>query len=144
MKARIPHTLAILLLAGAAPLAYSQAGSKPLANFVDEPVASVSRADDLANAVAQALSADASLKNSKITVQPDEGGVILLTGATLTDAQRRKAAQIATTQAGEGKVVNALMTDEIVLYAPPPQESLEQPEQPASEPAEGVLSGTSS
>ena len=141
MKARIPHTLAVLLLAGAAPLAYSQSGSQPPASLADAPVASVARSDDMANSIAQALSADASLKNSKITVQLDDNAV-LLTGATSTDAQRRKAGQIATSQAGEGKVVNAIMTDEIVLYAPPPQESLELP---AAEPSpEGVLPGTSS
>jgi len=142
MKPRIRNTLAVLLLAGAAPFAYSQSGPQAPASLADEPIASVSRPDDVANSIAQALSADASLKNTKITVQPDDNGVFLLTGATSTDAQRRKAGQIATAQAGEGKVVNALMTDEILLYAPPPQESLEQ--QPEAEPAEPVLQGTSS
>ena len=126
MKPRIRNILAVLVVAGAAPLAYSQSGTQAPASLADEPIASVARPDDLANAIAQALSADASLKNSKITVQLDDNA-ILLTGATSTDAQRRKAGQIATAQAGEGKVVNALMTDEILLYAPPPQESLEQP-----------------
>ena len=126
MKPSIRNTLAVLLLAGAAPLAYSQSAPQAPASLADAPVASVARQDDLANSIAQALSADATLKNSKITVQLDDNA-ILLTGATSTDAQRRKAAQIATSQAGEGKVVNAIMTDEILLYAPPPQESLEQP-----------------
>jgi len=120
MKSRIPHTLTALLLAGAIPLAYAQ----PIApaGLVEEPVASVSRSDDVANAIAQELNADPSMKHSKVTVQPDEGG-ILLTGSTLTDAQSRRAVQVASAHAGEGKVSSGILSNEIVLWAPPPQES---------------------
>lgn len=115
MKSRIPHTLAALLVAATAPFAHSQIA--PPAGLVDEPVASVSRQDDVANAVAAALNADASLKHSKITVQPDEG-TILLTGSSLTEAQRMRATQIASQHAGEGKVVNTIAHDENVVAVP--------------------------
>jgi hypothetical protein len=120
MNPRIPHTLGALLLAGAVPFAYSQPA--PPAGLVEEPVASVSRSDETANAIAQELNADASLKSSKITVQPDENG-IFLSGTTLTDAQTRRAIQVASTHAGQGKVSSGILSDEIVLWAPPPQES---------------------
>ena len=116
MKPRIPHALAALLVAGALGAAHAQVA--PPANLVDEPVASVSRSDDLANAIAQALNADASLKSAKITVQPDEAGVILLTGSALTEVQRLRASQVAASQAGEGKVVNTIATDENVIAVP--------------------------
>lgn len=116
MKSRISHALAALLVAGAIPLAHSQVA--PPAGLVDEPVASVSRDDALANAIAQALNADASLKHSKVTVQPGEGGAILLTGSSLTEAQRLRATQIATEHAGEGKVVNTIAHDENLVPAP--------------------------
>jgi hypothetical protein len=126
MKSRLAPLAAALLLAGAAPFAYSQvaapapAGVAAPATYVDAPVASVSRSDDLANAVAQALIADTSLKDSKITVQPEDNGAILLTGVTVTNAQRQKAVEIATSHAGAGKVTNALTSGELVIATTPP------------------------
>jgi osmotically-inducible protein OsmY len=125
MKSRIPHALAALVVAAAAGAAHSQVA--PPANLVDEPVASVSRSDDLANAIAQALNAEASLKQTKITVQPDEAGVILLTGSATTEAQRLRATQIAVSQAGEGKVVNTIATDENVIWVPSSVQPSAQP-----------------
>ena len=52
------HTFAAALFAAAVPFAYSQAtpaGPQPSVQVVEDPVASVSRPDDLANAIAQAL-----------------------------------------------------------------------------------------
>ena len=118
MKPHIRHTLAALMLAGAVPFAYSQ--PLPPAGLVEEPVASVSRSDAVADAIAKDLNADASMKHSKITVQPDESG-ILLTGSTMTDAQTRRAMQVATTHAGQGKVSSGILSSEIVLWAPPPE-----------------------
>lgn len=126
MKSRLTPLVAALLLAGAAPFAYSQAAATAPADvaapatYVDAPVASVSKSDDLANAIAQALVADASLKDSKITVQPEDNGAILLTGVTPTNAQRQKAVEIATTHAGSGKVTNALTSGELVIATTPP------------------------
>jgi hypothetical protein len=129
MKSRTSHLLAALLV-GAAPLAYAQSAQttplepdrlQPPAGLVSEPVASVSRDDPVAGTIAQALNAEASLKNSKITVQPDEGGVILLTGATMSEAQKIRATEIARTHAGEDKVINTLAHDENVIWVPDPQ-----------------------
>jgi osmotically-inducible protein OsmY len=116
MKSRITHALAALLVAGA-PLAFAQSTVQAPANLVDEPVASVSRSDERANAVAQALNADASLKAAKITVQPDEGN-ILLTGSSLTEAQRIQATKIASSLVGEGTVINTIAPDENVIAVP--------------------------
>ena len=126
MKSRLTPLVAALVLAGAAPLAYSQAAAPAPADvaapasYAEAPVASVSKSDDLANAIAQALVADASLKDSKITVQPEENGAILLTGVTPTNAQRQKALEIATSHAGAGKVSNALTSGELVITPPVP------------------------
>jgi hypothetical protein len=90
---------------------------QPPANLVSEPVASASRTEgadaDLAKAIVDALIADSSMKHSKITVQPGDGGVITLTGVTLTRAQAKRAAEIATAHAGEGKVSNAIQAEEV-------------------------------
>ena len=77
--------------------------------FVQEPIASASKQDERANAIVQAMNADASLKGSKITVQPGDDGSITLTGATMTQDQVKHAADIATQQAGEGKVINTIL-----------------------------------
>lgn len=82
--------------------------------FSQEPVASAatpSTDDGLATGIVQALNADASMKNAKITVQPEKG-VVYLTGAALTKEQKQKAAGIAAAQAGEGNVVNTILDDE--------------------------------
>ena len=127
MKLKIPHALAALMVAGALGVAHAQVA--PLANQVDEPAASVSKSDDRANAIAQAINADATLKHSKITVQPDENDVILLTGSASTEAQRIQAAKIAVSHAGEGKVVNTIAVDENVISVPSSaQPSAELPE----------------
>lgn len=129
MKSHTSHLLAALLL-GAAPLVYAQSAQptpvqpdtlQPPAGLVSEPVASVSRDDPVAGTIAQALNAEASLKHSKITVQPDEGGVILLTGATMSEAQKLRATQIARSHAGEDKVINTLAHDENVIWVPEPK-----------------------
>ena len=120
MKSRIPHSLAAMLLASAVPVAYSQ--PSPPAGLVQEPVASASRSDAVADAIVQELNADESLKHSKITVQPEENGVFL-SGSTVTDSQARRAIQVASTHAGQGRVSSGILSSEIVLWAPPPQES---------------------
>lgn len=129
MKSRTSHLLAALLV-GAAPLAYAQSAQptpvepdplRPPAGLVGEPVASVSRDDPVAGTIARALNAEPSLKSSKITVQPDENGVILLTGATMSEAQKIRATEIARAHAGEDKVVNTLAHDENVIWVPDPK-----------------------
>jgi hypothetical protein len=118
------------LLVSAAPLAFAQSEQpnpiqpdplQPPAGLVSEPVASVSRDDPVASTIAQALNAEPALKNSKITVTPDESGVILLTGATMSEAQKLRATRIARSLAGEDKVVNTLAHDENVIWVPDPK-----------------------
>src|SRR6185437_11477968 len=99
--------------------AVSNAGRKRAASpemaFVQEPVATATKAEgtdaQLGAAIVKALDADPSLKNSKITVQPDKG-TVTLTGAALTRAQKQRAGEIAMAQAGQGKVVNIILDDE--------------------------------
>ena len=88
----------------------------PQVTFVNEPIASTSGAngDDaqLLKSIVDSLNAEQSLKNSKITVQSDaDSGTVYLTGAALTPDQVKKATEIASAQAGEGKVVNAMLPD---------------------------------
>ena len=71
----------------------------------------------VATANAQALAADPSLNGAKITVQPEQNG-ILLTGVTSTLAQMNRAVQIAGQQSG-GPVINAISTEESFI-APNP------------------------
>ena len=121
MKFLIPHAIAGMLAAGAVSFAMAQtdpgSNAATAVSFVSEPIASASRADgpdaDRLNAIVQALNADESLKNSKITVVPDENGGVTLTGATMTEGQAKHAAEIAAAQAGDGKVVNAIQPDRV-------------------------------
>lgn len=137
MKARIRHTLAALLAAGAIPSAFAQAAQPtpvppPEPTFTAEPAASTSTTagvdGPIADAIARELNADPSMKGAKITVQPVEDGIVL-TGATSTYAQVVRASEVARAHAGEGQVANVIQTDEIVLDAPQPPVAVEvQPE----------------
>jgi hypothetical protein len=73
-------------------------------------------ADNL-NAIVQALNAEPSLKDSKITVQPD-GDNVLLTGVTPTQDTSRKATEIAQAAAGGTVVVNALQPEHTTYQMP--------------------------
>lgn len=85
----------------------------PRVVFVDEPVASASRQDDRAKAIVDAMNADPSLKDSKITVQPGDDGSITLTGATMTEAQVKRAGEIAQAGNGDGSVINTILPSEV-------------------------------
>ena len=120
MNRRITAAVAAILAAGAIPLAFAQAGSEAKAAnplYVAEPVASTSKSEgldgQLASSIAASLAAESSLNGSKITVQPIEDGVILLTGVTPTKAQAKRALEIATEHAGEGTVATAIQAEEI-------------------------------
>ena len=128
MNKRIAHALAAVIAATALPLAFAQAPApevKPQHAYVEEPVASASLAEgpesERLNALVQALGAEASLKGSKITVAAEPDGGVLLTGVTVSRAQQQKALEIAKSQAGEGKVVNAITMEE--LYIAPAEAS---------------------
>jgi osmotically-inducible protein OsmY len=116
MKSPIFHVIAAALAAGAVSVAVAQTPAPaPAMSFVQEPVATPAKPDDqLVNSIVETLNSDASLKNSKITVQMEpETGNVILTGSAMTKAQRQKAAELATAQAGEGKVINAIQTAQV-------------------------------
>ena len=81
--------------------------------YVQEPVATVSRNTgldgELAQDIAQEISADPSMKDAKITVQPIEDHKILLTGSAQDRSQVERAGEIAKNHAGEGLVVNTIL-----------------------------------
>jgi osmotically-inducible protein OsmY len=110
MNLHISRALAALLAASAVSIATA---ANPTPNYVTAPTASSFKADgpqaEQMNTLVQALNGEASLQGSKITVQIDETGNVLLTGATDSQEQSDRAAQIATSQAGDGKVVNAIV-----------------------------------
>ena len=138
MKPRIPQVLAVLAMATGATLAgafdsqksdsgYVYApttlGSRNPVPYVSEPIASLAsgaQPDEAGhmNAVVQALNQEQSLQGSKITVFPD-GENLLLTGVTVTYDQLAKATQIAQSQAGQGKVINTVKTEELRIVATP-------------------------
>lgn len=138
MITRIAYAIAAALAAGATSLAFAQAvpettqppsaePSTPAATptwtpskevapsnltFVQEPVASLSRTEgadaEVAKSIADALNAEPTMKNSKITVQPDNG-TFTLTGVVPTREQVKKAGEIAKQMAGESIVINAIV-----------------------------------
>jgi hypothetical protein len=143
MKPRISLTLAAALAAGAIPLAFAADDPE---TYVQEPVASTSRHDGAAaDAIAQELNADASLKGAKITVQPTEEGIVL-TGVASTYAQVKRAGEIARAHAPDTPPVNAILSEEVLMWAPPPQdqgEALADESASGSEPATGTEPATS-
>ena len=69
------------------------------------------------NAIVQALNAEVSLKDSKITVQPD-GDNVLLTGVAQSREQVQRASEIATAAAGGAVVVNAMRPEKTTYETP--------------------------
>jgi hypothetical protein len=108
----IPAFVASLWLSAMNVIAQSPA--VPAGPFVDEPIASTFNAQspdaESLNAIAQALNGEASLKNSKITVQSDNG-VVLLTGSAVTPEQVKRATEIALASSGDKPVVNVIVPD---------------------------------
>ena len=138
MKSRASPALALLIAAGVAVPAFAQTsmksgdtyvyaptvlGSRNPVPFVNEPIASSSASvagpSQTMEPIVQALNAEASLKGSKLTVVPD-GETIVLTGVTVTHDQMKRAVEIVTSQVGEGKVANAIQTEELVVASAPP------------------------
>lgn len=157
MKKRHTLALAVLLALGSVP-AISQTsvqsgdsyvyaptvlGSRNPLSYVAEPASSVSagaQADsERLNAISAALNAEPSLKGAKITVAPD-GEALLLTGVAVTRAQKDRAMEIATSQAGGAVVVNAIQSEELVIQQAPqvavaPEATQATEAQPATEAA---------
>ena len=90
----------------------SQPPAPSTLTFVQEPVASASRNDgaeaEMVKSILDALNAEPTMKNSKITVQPDNG-TITLTGVAPSREQVKKAGEIAKQMAGQAIVVNAIV-----------------------------------
>src|SRR6187455_1509314 len=133
MKSRAVPAVVFLIAAGFAVPAFAQTsvksgdtyvyaptvlGSRNPVPYVNEPIASestgVAGPSQTLEPIVQALNAEASLKGSKLTVAPD-GEMITLTGVTVTREQMKRAVEIVTSQAGEGKVANAIQTDELFV-----------------------------
>lgn len=118
MRIRIPHTLSALLAASAVSLACAQAApaAVPAPAASTDPVASASRSEgpnlEITKLIVEQLIADPAMKGSKVTVQP-EGDMITLTGVATNGDQKKRAAEIATALAGEGKVVNAIVPGDV-------------------------------
>ena len=122
MKPRMHQAVAIVAAALVMPIAWAQ--SDQLANppgtdaptYVPEPTASPSRTDgadgELANALVEEMNADASLKGSKIVVQP-ENGKVTLSGVTMTTDQAKHAAGIAAAKVGVENVINAIRPSDV-------------------------------
>lgn len=93
-----------------------KANRAPAMNFVKEPVASASTTQgaegQLVASIVQALNSDPALQDSKIAVLSAEGNIVL-SGVTLTEAQKKQAVQVAAAQAGETKIVDALQSDDV-------------------------------
>jgi osmotically-inducible protein OsmY len=117
MKSHIPYSIAALVAAGAISVATAQTGQADTTaapTFAQEPVASLTpsaASDARLSEVAQALNADESLKGSKITVQLEDSGATLLTGAALTQEQVQRAGEIAAGPDGQAVVVNTMLPD---------------------------------
>ena len=85
--------------------------------FTAAPIASTVKTTggpdaEIEAAIVQALNAEESLKGAKIAVLSEESK-ILLTGASMTKAQRDKATEIAVANVGDGNVVNAIVPSEV-------------------------------
>jgi Flp pilus assembly secretin CpaC len=121
MKSHIPYLVAAVFATGAISIA---AADTTDTHFVPEPTASASKTDgpdaQVAATIVNELNADPSLKDAKITVQP-ENGVVTLTGSARTEEQAKRASEIATALAGEGKVVNAIQADHLATYGVQPE-----------------------
>jgi len=123
MKPIFFRAAAAVIACGAVSIAAAQtrdAPAPPVA-YGDAPIASATKSDgpdaDKVNAIVQALNAEASLKNAKITVQTDND-VVLLTGAAATQEQVQRATDIARGSADNAKIVNVVQPDHTTYKAP--------------------------
>ena len=177
MRKKLQQAVAGALLAGAAAVVVAQqqpaptipntlaptSGSAPRLSgeaqpsYVGEPVASVAAglpADRVqaVNPLVEALNGDASLKGSKLTVVPEENGV-LITGVTPSLRQMAQIVNTANQQAGGLRVVHAISTEEVVIDVGasaagpdammPPDQIRVDPPRPETEAAQAAQAQTS-
>jgi hypothetical protein len=89
---------------------------EPVASAINSPLAAD---DQIIRNLVDALNNDDQMKGAKITVQTEKG-VALLTGRTETEAQAKRATEIASQFAGEGNVVNTIQPARINYLKPTP------------------------
>ena len=111
MNTKLIRCAAALLACAAATLASAQSAA-PIASTVSSGGNS-----GALDAIAQALNSDATLKDTKITVQAD-GDNILLTGAAQSKEQVQHAGEIATASANGVPVVNVIQPDHTTYQMP--------------------------
>ena len=130
IRSRIPHVLAFTLLGlGAANAQGPVAPHDTNVPVIDEPAASAlggaSKDQELANQLVQALNADASLKGSKITVQPENGdhqGIVWITGVAKDQEAFKRVSDIVAANAGGMGVANVVQVEHLDKYLQPEQE----------------------
>jgi Flp pilus assembly secretin CpaC len=108
MKAKHIQRASVLLSSLAATVACAQVASA---------WTSIAPPAENLNAIVQALNAEPSLKDSKITVQPD-GDNVLLTGVAQSREQVQRASEIATATAGGAMVVNVMRPEKTTYETP--------------------------
>ena len=138
MRTPLQQALAGALFAGAAAIAVAQqpaltipntlaptsetapqASSEAQRTYVGQPVATVAAGMPAArvqavDSLVAALNGDASLKGSKLTVVPEQDG-ILVTGVTPSLRQMAQIVNTATQHAGGTRVRHAISTEEVVI-----------------------------
>jgi osmotically-inducible protein OsmY len=127
---RIPQALAIAFLGfGAANAQGPIAPHDTNVPIIEEPAASTlggaSKDQELANDLVQALNADASLKGSKMTVQPENGdqqGTVWITGVAKSEDQLKRVSEIAAAHAGGMGIANLVQVEHLDKYDQPDQE----------------------
>lgn len=93
--------------------------------LVNEPIATALKVEgpdaELAAQIVQALNQEASLKGSKITIQPDNGEnpVIWITGVTQTEQQAQRVSDIVgAASSGQKAVANLIQPEHITTKTP--------------------------
>ena len=121
MKSTLKHLVVALAAGAATTLVSAQSTTADPSAPAPGELAIVSVATgargpqvEAANSIVHAMSADPALQRSKITVTPEENG-ILLTGVVPTLMQANRAMQIASQFAGEGNVRNAISVEEVFI-----------------------------
>jgi len=104
-------SLALAALLAAAPVAFAQAqAGAQTADPVASAAATVGPTSAYADSIVQALLADPSLADAKITVAPDDT-TITLTGVTKTRDQMKRVLEIVGGFAGERRVINVIQPE---------------------------------
>ena len=129
-RSRIPYAIAVALLGlGAANAQGPVAPHDTNVPVIDEPAASTlggaSKDQELANQLVQAINAEASLKGSKITVQPENGdnqGTVWITGVAKNQDAVQRVSDIVAANAGGMKVANVVQVEHQDKYLQPDQD----------------------